>query len=93
MYSPLTWIKQQASDAAKQYRTFTRSDVTAEMLQPVLRIVVFPSTPTHVTAAGMRQASSVEHVVLRDVRRAKALQPTSKDAFSEEGFECHGRTC
>lgn len=84
MYTPLAWIKQQASKAAKEYRPFTEDDVTPEMVQPVLRIVVRPSTPTHVTGQGVALSSSVQHVVIRDAQRMHVVQPIAKEPFEED---------
>lgn len=84
LYSPLSWIKQKASDAAKEYRPFTKADVTPDMLDPVLRVVVYPSTPTHVIAGATRLASSVQHVVIRDSSRGQVVQPLRKEPFSED---------
>ena len=81
LYSPFTWIKQQASNASKEYRTFTRVDVTAEMLTPVMRVKAYPSAPINFRSASMNRSSSVQHVVLRDARRRTAVQPTAKEAF------------
>lgn len=81
MYTPTTWLRQQASNAAKQYRTFARADVTEEMLEPVLRVIVEADKPTHVS--GRVAASSVEHAVLRDKKRTTAIQPTYKEAYDD----------
>ncbi len=81
MYTPTTWIREQASAAAKEYRKLTRDDITEEMLAPVLRVVIHPSRPTMVTGAASR--SSVEHAVLRDEKRVVVIQPTFKEAFAD----------
>ena len=83
VYTPMTWIEQLASNAAKEYRPFTLSDITEEMLEPVLRVIVHPDTPSTLTAAGMAGTSSAEHVVLRDENKRLVVQPTSKDPFTE----------
>jgi hypothetical protein len=83
VYTPMTWVEQLAANAAKQYRPFTISDITEEMLEPVLRVVVHPDKPTRLTGAGMASASSVEHVVLRDEQKRLVLQPLSIEPFTE----------
>jgi hypothetical protein len=79
----MTWVEQLAANAAKEYRPFTISDITEEMLEPVLRVIVHPDTPTSLTAAGMSGTSSVEHVVLRDENKRMVVQPTSKEPFTD----------
>jgi hypothetical protein len=43
VYTPITWIRQLASDAAKEYRPFTIADVREDDKAPVLRVVVCSS--------------------------------------------------
>ena len=69
VFTPVAWMEQEASDAAKEYRTLTPADFDENFQQPVLRVLVNPDTPTEVTAKGMRQTSSVQHVVLRDANK------------------------
>jgi hypothetical protein len=83
IYTPQTWIAQQASNSAKRYETFRVSDITEDMLSPVLRIIVHPDTPNRITADGMRYTSSVQHVVLRDEAKTFVVQPISESPFSE----------
>jgi hypothetical protein len=84
VYTPKTWVEQLASNAAKEYRPFTINDITDEMLEPVLRVIVYPDKPTSLTAAGMASTSSAEHVVLRDEAKHLVVQPASKEAFSDK---------
>jgi PEGA domain-containing protein len=90
LYTPLAWIKQQASNAAKEYRPFTLADITPDMRQDVLRVVVYPSMPTHVIARGSYLAHSVQHVVIRDADRNRVVQPIRKDMFTEEAQNALG---
>jgi hypothetical protein len=83
IYSPMTWVEQLASNAAKEYRPFAVADVTDEMMEPVLRVIVTPDKPTTLTGAGMAGASSVEHVVLRDEAKKTTVQPASKEPFTD----------
>jgi hypothetical protein len=84
VYAPLEWIAQQASNAAKEYRPFGISDITDELRQPVLRVIVHPDMPNNLTARGRAQTSSVQHVVLRDESKQIVSQPISKEEFPEE---------
>jgi hypothetical protein len=83
VYTPKTWVEQLASNAAKEYRPFVVADITEEMLEPVLRVVVYPDKPRHLTGSGMSGTSSVEHVVLRDENKRLVVQPISKESFSD----------
>lgn len=83
VYTPKTWVEQLASNAAKEYRPFTISDITEEMLEPVLRVVVYPDKPTYMSGAGMAGSSSAEHVVLRDENKRLVVQPISKEPFTD----------
>lgn len=74
LYTPSTWIAQQASQAAKEYRPFTLKDVTEDMRAPVLRVTIMEEQPIN----------SFQHVVLRDQTKTQALQPTVKESFLEE---------
>lgn len=83
VYTPKTWVEQVASNSAKEYRPFTIADITEEMLEPVLRVIVYPDKPTTLSGQGMRNASSAEHVVLRDENKKLVVQPIVKDAFTD----------
>lgn len=83
VYTPTTWIEQQAADAAKRYLPFTVADITEDMLLPVLRVMVYPDKPTMLTGAGMRRASSVDHVVLRSEDKKVVIQPLSEAPFED----------
>lgn len=80
IYTPTTWIRQQASGAAKLFLPFTSNDVDEEILEPVLRVFVHPDTPAHVTSMN---AASVEHAVIRDQKRMMAIQPLSKEEIPQ----------
>jgi hypothetical protein len=83
LYTPKTWVAQMASNAAKRYEAFTVDNITSDMISPVLRVIVHPDTPTQISGAGMRNTSSVEHVVLRDEAKTLVVQPSSDRPFSE----------
>lgn len=83
VYTPKTWVEQLASNAAKEYRPFTAADVSDEMLEPVMRVIVYPDKPTYINGASMSIASSASHVVLRDERKNLVLQPLSKEPFTD----------
>jgi hypothetical protein len=82
VYTPMTWVEQLASNAAKEYRPFTVGDITDEMLEPVVRVIVYPDKPTHIS--GRAPSSSVEHVVLRDDAKRLVVQPASKEPFTDK---------
>jgi hypothetical protein len=83
VYTPKTWVEQLASNAAKEYRPFTVADITEEMLEPVLRVIVYPDKPTSVGFGSTNGTSSAEHVVLRDENKKTVVQPISKEPFSD----------
>jgi len=89
-YTPLTWIQQKASTAAKEYHPMTSADVTPELLEPVFRVVAHPDMPNTVNAKGMTGTSSVQHVVLRDESRKIVIQPIFKEPFDEEASNAMG---
>jgi hypothetical protein len=82
IYTPTTWVREQASRAAKKYQPFTRAD--AEPVEPVLRVVAEPDVPRTMNAEARRRASSVEIVVIRDAGKTVALQPTKTEPFETE---------
>lgn len=83
IYTPLTWIQQIASDAARRGRTFTAVNVTDEMTRSVLRVI----------ATGANAATTpLRHIVLRDETRAFVVQPLSKEAFSEHVLNAKGQS-
>ena len=90
LYTPTTWIRQQASDSAKRFQQMTPSDVGEPLLEPVLRVIANPDMPNTVTAAGMRGTSSVDHVVLQDKDRKITIQPVWKEAFDTEASNALG---
>jgi hypothetical protein len=83
VYTPKTWVAQLASNSAKEYKPFTVDDVTEEMLEPVLRVVVYPDKPTTLNGKGMNGASSAEHVLLQDENKGSVVQPMSKEPFTD----------
>jgi hypothetical protein len=90
-WTPLSWVEQQSSNAAKQYRSLTTGNVAEEaMLEPVFRVVVHPDKPNEVSRAGMSGTSSVEHVVLRSQDRKIVIQPLSLEPFNEEAQNAMG---
>jgi len=90
-WTPLSWVEQQSSNAAKQYRNLTRAAVAEEgMLDPVFRVIVHPDTPNEVSRPGMSGTSSVEHVVLRSQDRKIVIQPLSLEPFNEEAQNAFG---
>jgi len=96
LYTPTTWIRRIAAEATKEGRPFTAQQVTEEMLEPLLYVVVNPDVPSRVDASGMVGTSSVQGVVLRDEQRREDIEPVDVETFergdpdkfaSEFGFQ------
>jgi len=90
VYTPLAWIRQLGSDAAREYRQLSENDLGEEAREDVLRVTVYPNTPSEVSARGMVGTSSVQHVVLRDESRHTVIQPIFKEEFTEESANAMG---
>lgn len=86
IFTPLAWVAEQASEAAKQFRNFALQDTTADMLRPVLRVSAYPSTPPEVGYRG-DDVSAVINVVIQDASRKGVLQPSSKSTFTYQGLQ------
>jgi hypothetical protein len=82
IYTPVTWIEQLASNAAKEYRILTVNDLQPEDNESVVRVIVHPDTPLVLNAQGTRYSQSVQHTVLRDEKKTKVVQPIVKESFS-----------
>jgi hypothetical protein len=87
LHTPLAWIRQIASEAASDARTFKLEDVTDEMTEPVLRVTAY-SAPTNPSSPN--RACWVRHVVLRGATKDSVVQPLSKVAFSEHVVSATG---
>lgn len=83
IHTPLTWIQQIASDAARRGRTFSVANVTDEMTRSVIRVT---ATGANATTTPLR------HIVLRNEARAVVVQPLSKEAFSEHVLNAKGES-
>ena len=77
VYTPFSWIAQNASWKAKKYQTYSREDVTPDMLEGLLRVYANPDRPNQVSARGMIGTAGVEHVIVRstDKKNFEVLQP------------------
>lgn len=80
VFTPITWIRQMSANAAKEYRTFTRTDVTEEMKLPVMAVVVYGRKGKDYQEIF---GESVQHVVIRNESRSMVIQPHSIDSFSD----------
>jgi hypothetical protein len=89
VFTPTTWLEQQASIAAKKYQIMT-APVAAELLEPVLRIIAHPDMPNTVNRKGLQGTASVEHVILRDEKKKVVIQPTWTEPFDEEASNAMG---
>lgn len=75
LFTTLAWIRQMASDASRSSRSYSVADVSAETLEPVLRVVACPDT-TDLAMRGLPgTAAAVQHVVLRDEVWRIVVQP------------------
>jgi hypothetical protein len=87
IYTPLSWVSQQAATAEREYRAF---ELTPEMLEPVVRVYAHPDTPDIVTARGAAGTRSVQHVVMQNRRRSITVQPLEREEFTEESRNAMG---
>jgi hypothetical protein len=87
IYTPLSWVSQQAATATREYREF---QVTPEMLEPVVRVYAHPDTPDVVSARGAAGTRSVQHVVMQNHRRSVTVQPLDREEFTEESKNAMG---
>jgi hypothetical protein len=87
IYTPLSWVSQQAATAEREYRAF---ELTPEMLAPVVRVYAHPDTPDIVTARGAAGTRSVQHVVMQNRRRSITVQPLEGEEFIEESRNAMG---
>lgn len=89
VFTPIAWIRQLAADAAAKRMTLQAKDLRREDVLPVLRVVVYPDTPTFADA-GFIGASSVRTMILEDGRRQ-----TQRTAVETRPFDLplrHART-
>lgn len=83
VFTPWSWIAQQASNAAQQGRRFGSEDVTEDMLRPVIRIVALPSTPPP-AGSGLnfgQDVSPVGNVRLADASKKNPVEPENRIPF------------
>jgi hypothetical protein len=94
IYTPISWLEQLGSDAARDYRDISFRDLEPDDLAASLRVTVHPDMPDRVTHRGMRLSASVDRVVIRPKGRkdVRALQPLSTRTFDETAKGRHGRT-
>ena len=92
IYSPYSWIQQQASWAAKKYMPFSPGQVDDEMRAGILRVYAHPDKPTMVTASGTYGTTGVEHVIVRSTakRDFRVVQPLHLEADTEYAKNAFG---
>jgi hypothetical protein len=92
IYTPYSWVSQQASEAAKRYKKFTREDVSEEMLEHVLRVFAYPDMPTVAAEVNRADTSEVENVVIRSTAKEdlEVLRPLAIDQGWEYGYTRSG---
>jgi hypothetical protein len=81
VYTPLSWVSQQAAIATREYRQFV---VAPDMLDPIVRVYAHPDTPDIVSARGAAGTRSVQHVVMQNHRRSITVQPLGSEDFVVE---------
>jgi len=84
VYKSLAWIRQLASDAARDQRAFSITDVDAEAMEPVVRVVAYPDLD-FARRAGVSTVPTVQQVVLRDESWRTVIQPSVKTPIASEG--------
>jgi len=82
IFTPWSWIAQQASQSAQQGRSFTAATVTEEMLRPIVRILALPSTPPTVGTNFGTGVSSVGSVMLSDASRANQVNALKSQSLA-----------
>ena len=87
IYTPLTWIAQQAANATREYRDFV---LTEDMVAPIVRVYAHPDTPDIVSARGAVGTRSVQRVVMQNRRRTVTVQPLSWEDFTVEAKNAVG---
>lgn len=83
IYTPLAWIEQRAADAAATYQPIRFEDVTPDMLEPVVHVVVPPYI------GDMHTSMSVQAVVLKDAQKA-VIRPVSQEPYSVQAGNALG---
>ena len=91
VYTPFSWIAQNASWKAKKYQTFAREDVAPDMLEGILRVYANPDRPNQVSQRGMVGTADVEHVIVRstDKKNFAVVQPidiVSDAVYAQNAF-------
>ena len=84
VFTPQTWAAQLVSEAAKEYREVDGEMFSADDLEAVLRVRVYPDTPSVVSASGIVGTSSVRHVVIRDAERKAVIEPSLTETWTDE---------
>lgn len=79
VYTPYSWVSQQASLAAKRYQPFTVEDVTEVMRSNVLRVMAYPDMPTVTPEWNRAPTSGVDNVIIRSTAKKgfEVLRPIS----------------
>jgi hypothetical protein len=91
IYTPFSWIAQNASWKAKKYQTFAREGVAPAMLERILRVYANPDRPNEISQRGMFGTAGVEHVIVCSTQKKnfEVLQPIDIDAdavYSRNAF-------
>lgn len=83
VYTPTTWIQNEAAEAKRNYQTLKIDD---ELIAPLIRITAFPNMPERVNSPG----ESVKHIVIRDKDEKLVVQPLDSTPFEESAGNAFG---
>lgn len=92
VYTPFTWIAQNASWEAKKYKEMVAEQVTEEMSDPVLRVYANPDMPTRIGGSGLVGSSGVGHIIVRSTKKKgfEVLQPLETEEDLEYAQNAFG---
>lgn len=92
IYTPYSWVSQQASWAAARYKKLAVADVGDSMTDAVLRVYANPDVPTRVTEQGLIGTSGVDHVIIRSTAKKDfaILQPVIIEEDVEYAYNAFG---
>jgi len=86
IFTPTTRIENEASKAAKEFRTISVKDIDPDLTAPVLFVVANPRIPDHVNDPCL----NTSHVVIRDVSKKIVIQPEHKESFESSASNAFG---
>lgn len=89
---PLIRVQRAAADAAKEYRSFTRADVSEDLLASVVNITAVPDKPVYNSIGKSWVVTpAATHLVIQ-AKSGPALQPTKTETFPMDWGNAFGAT-